>query len=95
MTGPDGRDFPWGEIVKTHEIGEYQIVEYIGGEAWRSTAGKTMFDPYVNGEPVRVAHFSLDDALIGAIAHKRGETRGTAAYVFDMLTLGKLPDGES
>lgn len=35
-------EFPWGKIIKTHEIGPYKVVEYIVGPAWEDS-GKTQY----------------------------------------------------
>lgn len=71
---PDGRNFPWGPVVATHEIGRYAIVEYlqdqsrnIHAEAWASH-GEPLFAVYIAGENGNRNYPTLEEALIGALA---------------------------
>ena len=62
------RNFKWGPVVKTHTIGEYQIIEYISNDVVR-------FYTYINFNSCNTSYTSLDAALIGVIA-----TNGLDAY---------------
>lgn len=80
--GPDGQPFKLGQIVTIHEIGDYQIVEFLrdtsrhlDSAAW-ADHGKTMYSPFVNHTPptggsTLYAFHTLDSALVCAIAFNR------------------------
>lgn len=70
--------FHWGPVVKVHEIGPYQIVEYHPRIYTASGYGtseyekvRTQFHSYVDGKELGVASHTLDQALIECIAAKR------------------------
>ncbi len=54
-------DFGWGTVVKTHTIGEYQIIEYVNKEIHH-------FSSYVNFKSCHTSNSSLEAALINAIS---------------------------
>lgn len=69
--------FTWGPVVAVHRIGPYAIVEYRRQIFEGSTStGKysdteTMFHPYVDGKDTNVGTYSLEMALLHAIASKQ------------------------
>lgn len=91
--GPDGRTFPWGPIDATHEVGEYQIVQFRRDMSNSSQPkywhehGQTQFHPYINGRDTSCSYASLDSALVGVIAYRREGPNGQAAHYFDRMTL--------
>lgn len=98
IKAPDGREFVWGPIQKIHQIGEYQIVEYLWDRS-RAAAGsdvsdhgKTFYSPFLNGRAVGRSYRSLDGALVGVIAHKRQGPNSQAAGHFNLMTLGQVAD---
>lgn len=58
------QDFSFGEVVKTHVIGEYQIIESIKED------GEKHFSPYINYDRIRMSYASLDQAITGVICYK-------------------------
>ena len=71
--------FAWGEIIKVHSVGEYQIVEYIRRE------GKS-FHPYINYNDTSMSYESLDQALTGVVCEKIEGGNGRAnMYLWKML----------
>jgi hypothetical protein len=84
--------FPWGKVVKVHEVGEYQIIEY-HGQIMKNGTGTGKYEPekttfHVYGESH--SYDSLDKALIGAICLKHDGCNTRADYyIFNMLRMGK------
>lgn len=84
---PDGREFAWGVIVKTHHIGpDYQIVEYRQDQS-RSTSASMwathcdiVFHPYLDRKDMSASYDTLEEAIVGAIAHKYGGPNSGAGY---------------
>jgi hypothetical protein len=60
------KDFVWGEVVKTHILGEYQIIEYVDIDNCSSTE----YQAYINYEDTNSSYDSLEKAITGAIAYK-------------------------
>lgn len=58
------KDFPWGEVIKTHVIGEYQIIQYIDSD------NEETFQGYINFKDTRESFHSLEEAITGAICYK-------------------------
>lgn len=54
------REFPWGSIQRSHEIGPYEIVEYIED-------GETHFHPFIDGRDTNYSYPTLEDAMAGCI----------------------------
>lgn len=100
--GPDGRDVPWGPVVASHVIGDIAICEYLEDcsnltafdAATYARHGKSVFQTYLHdGEQFRRTHrayFTLDSALVGAIAVKRDGENTRADMFFDRMTLAHL-----
>jgi hypothetical protein len=87
-TAPDGKRFPWGVIDEVHEVGPYQIAQYrkdastyAHESAWVDH-GKTMFHIYVEGKDACQSFWTLDAALVGAIAYRAEGPNGQAAEYF-------------
>ena len=57
-------DFSFGNVLETHVIGEYQIIESIRDN------GEKYFSPYINYERIARSYESLDEALTGVICYK-------------------------
>jgi len=84
--------FVWGPVVKVHEVGEYQIIEYReaifedGCSTGKHEPEKTTF--YVHGQSV--SYESLDMALIGAVCLKYdGRNTRAPEYIFNMLKINQ------
>jgi hypothetical protein len=78
VSGPDGRKFPWGTIRETHEIGPYSIVEFA------DRAGDVAYHVYVACKDASVSAWTLDGALLLAIAKRAGDT-GAAKYMARLI----------
>lgn len=81
--------FDWGQVVKVHEIGEYQIIEYFAIE-YKNGFGTDKFKAkpsfHVHGK--NRSYSSLDMALIGAICIKHdGMNTAAPAYIAKMVNL--------
>jgi len=68
-------DFPWGKVVKTLCIGEYQIIEY------KRSDYVNAFHVYIDFESTSSSYETLDHALIGAIARKNLEVNESSYAV--------------
>ena len=85
-------EFVWGPVVKVHEVGEYQIIEY-RGQIFKNGSGTGKYEPekttfHVHGKGV--SYRTLDEALIGAICLKHDGCNTRAdGYIFDMLRMDK------
>ena len=55
--------FPWGDIIKIHMIGNYQIIEFIDYEK------EISFKPYIDCKDCHCSYPSLDTALISALCN--------------------------
>ena len=66
----DGFPFTWGELIKIHTIGEYDIIEYFDKDEDGKTTITIQFHLYVFNEDTCRSYDSLDEALLGAIAYK-------------------------
>jgi hypothetical protein len=95
MNGPDGNRFPWGRIVRTHAIGDYEIIEAVWDCPYSPSLHGTLgFFPYAHGESIHRHYRTLDDALVGVIAYRREGPNGRAAEYFRKMTLGEIPGDE-
>jgi len=94
--GPDGRRFVWGPIVRIHEIGVYQIVEYQRDvsnlhpmtEENAAEHGRHEFMVVIEGRRSGRVYRSLDSALVGAVAIRRDGINTRADVYFDRMTGG-------
>lgn len=66
----------WGKIIKTHIIGEYQIIEYINND------NEKCFNPYINYNNTSHSYDSLETAITGAIAYKYDGSNSQANKFF-------------
>lgn len=102
ILGPDGEELWLGPIQKIHEVGVYKIVEYLRDMSNTTAAdysghGKSMYEPWIGDENTKHSFYSLDEALVAAVAYRRKGIRDmhaamTALYVFNLTTLGIIPD---
>jgi len=74
------KEYTWGEVIKVHCIGEYQIVEAI-----RERGGETHFHGYINYRDTNTSYSSLDSALVGCIGIKYEGGNGKAAMYFNKM----------
>ena len=74
------KEFTWGNVIKIHCIGEYQIVEYID-----KRDKKTYYHGYINYIDTNHSYLSLDSALIGCIGYKHEGGNGRAAMYFEKM----------
>ncbi|MFA7157467.1 MAG: hypothetical protein WC123_07250 [Bacilli bacterium] len=78
-------EFNWGIVIKTHVIGEYQIIEY-------TDKGEIRFHPYINFKSLYAAFTSLDTALIGIIAANSLEVNEARYATTCILRILKKPE---
>ncbi|KAI4445308.1 hypothetical protein C823_007815 [Eubacterium plexicaudatum ASF492] len=69
------REYHWGEVVKIHCVGEYQIIEAIKDQ-------KIHYHGYINYKDTNTSYYSLDSALVGCIGRKHEGRNGKAAMYF-------------
>lgn len=69
------REYHWGEVVKIHCVGEYQIVEATKDQ-------KIHYHGYINYKDTNTSYYSLDSALVGCIGRKYEGGNGKAAMYF-------------
>lgn len=72
------REYHWGEVVRIHCIGEYQIVEAINDEG-------VHYHGYFNYRDTNTSYYSLDSALVGCIGRKYEGGNGKAAMYFGKM----------
>jgi hypothetical protein len=58
------QDYSFGDVIKTHIIGEYQIIESVKED------GEKHFSPYINYDRIRMSYATLDQAITGVICYK-------------------------
>lgn len=87
-------NFTWGKVVAIHEVGEYQIVEYVPNQssnvsdadyAERLAKHPTSFHPYIKGDDTSRSYHSLDEALVGVIAYRHDGLNSQAAGYFGKM----------
>lgn len=74
------REFGWGNVIKIHCVGEYQIVEYIDKKD-----KNTYYHGYIHYKDINVSYLSLDSALVGCVGYKYEGGNGKAAMYFDKM----------
>ena len=72
------REYHWGEVIKIHCVGEYQIVEASKDE-------KVHYHGYINYNDINKSYYSLDSALVGCIGYKHEGGNGKAAMYFSRM----------
>lgn len=100
ILAPDGQEFSWGPVQGIHSISGFEIVEYLTDYSGLSNPsehhvrrhGTPAFNTYIDGRSTSRSYLSLDSALVGAIATRRCGPNSQAAYHFDLMTLGTLPE---
>lgn len=76
-------EFHWGKVIKTHTIGEFQIIEY---EAIFNGKNEGIrFHPYINFNDTNYSYYTLDEAIIGVIAYKHDGYNSQAAMFFTKM----------
>jgi hypothetical protein len=80
--------YPWGLVITVHSIGEYDIIESYPNE-YKNGRGTGEIDynhkqyhPYINGKDTNHSYYTLEGALIGAIAQKFDGLNSQAAMYF-------------
>lgn len=75
--GINNKIYTWGEIITIHHIGDYDIVEYYPWKVDGVTVltGSPDYDDrsfsiYIYGKCLSTSYGSLDEALVGCVAHK-------------------------
>lgn len=71
------KEYTWGEVVKVHCIGEYQIVEAIGKKN-----GERHWHTYIDFQDTHFTYNSLDSALLNCICIKYEGINSKAAMYF-------------
>jgi len=75
-------EYTWGTVIKTHCIGEYQIIEE------EDEKGEKGYHAYINFKDTNSTYETLDNALIGVIAEKHLEVnaaRYATSFILKML----------
>ena len=94
-----GEGFTWGELIKIHSIGEYNIVEYYEWErdGIRVLTGKPTqekgYSCYVDGHSIGQGTDSLDSAIVICIAYKH-DGYNSQAVTFFMKMIGAWNSGK-
>lgn len=76
------KEFTWGNVIKIHCIGEYQIVEYMNKRDYG-----TYYHIYINYMDLSHSYSSLDAALVGCVGCKY-EGRGSRAAMYFEKMIG-------
>lgn len=88
---PDGKKFVWGDVVKIHQIGDFDIVEYIRDTTRAFNAdptdhGKTFYHAYIHQKDMSHSAYTLEEMLVTAIALKfDGANTHAADYFFRIV----------
>jgi hypothetical protein len=69
--------FPWGEVIKTHQIGEFTITEYKVNPVFKT-------EQEVEFSTGSASYDTLDQAIIGAICAKYDQPEAEY-YIWKML----------
>lgn len=81
----DINNFHWGKVLKVHEIGEYQIIEYdrfdLNSMPLKVT-GNIRFQTFINHIDTCHSFKTLDEAIVFAIAKKNEGLNGNAHEYF-------------
>jgi len=87
--GPDGREFSWGPIVKVHEVGVYQFVEFLRDYSRTSSTrdlseehGKPAFSVYIRGRDTHVSADTIEEAMAIAMSYRFDGPNSQAAHFF-------------
>ncbi|MDF2950556.1 MAG: hypothetical protein K0S18_139 [Anaerocolumna sp.] len=78
------QEFVWGEVIKTHCIGEYQIMEFKPEHKEDAIS----YHGYINFEDTNTTHCSIESALISLIARNKlevNEARYAELFINKML----------
>lgn len=76
-------EFPWGRVTQDHVFGPYVIREYVQKKVPNSpNNGRTLFHAYHEGKSLNESWYSLEKAIIGAIAKVHDGLNSQAAYYF-------------
>ena len=76
------KSFPWGEIIKIHTVGEYQIIEY----KEKGEDGEIYFHVYIDFMDKNESYETLDKALTGVIIKKyEGPNSQLNSYLWRMM----------
>ena len=85
----DLENFPWGKVIKVHDIGPYVLVEYVQQGITNSpTNGEIFFAGYIHCESVSQSWCSLEEALIGLIVLAKIGPNASAATALICRGLG-------
>lgn len=81
------KQYNWGQVIETHTIGEYQIIEAVE----KGSNSKRLFSAYLNFKSISCSYYSLDEALVGLLAYKYDGCNSRAdGYFCKMIGLGVL-----
>jgi len=75
ITQNDINRFPWGRVLKVHEVGDIAVVEYaerkvVNTAVTKTETGKSNFHPFVAGNDCHESYGSLEKAILGAIVKR-------------------------
>ncbi len=81
-------EYHWGEVIAVHSIGEYDIIEFYPKEyiSGRGTGkidyNHKQYHAYINGKDTNHSYYTLEGAIVGAIAQKFDGLNSQAAMYF-------------
>lgn len=79
------------KIIKTHIIGNYQIIEF----SRKSSPQKTQFAIFIDFEDACISYTTLEQAIIGAIVYKfDGANSRATNYISRMIGLDKYEESK-
>lgn len=86
------KEFPWGEVITVHTIGNVDVLEYFDRKRDGVTITRQIdyntksYHAYLDGKSINQSFSTLDQAVIGALCHKYdGYNSRAAYYIFAMI----------
>lgn len=98
LDGKDWKNYTWGVVTEVFKIGDYGIVKYISNYD-KEDVNKVRFHPFIwttdesikyhNDAPywrdTSTSYYSLESAIVGAIAYKFDGANSQAGGFFDKM----------
>lgn len=91
------KDFTWGKILKVHEIGEYEIIEYdeylveyakYSSGQKINLSGNILYHPYLNGKDLCCGFETLDEAIVYSISQKYEKNPNCQSHIYFNRMIG-------
>jgi hypothetical protein len=85
LTKEQIKEFPWGQVLQIHSIGDFDIVEYISTDN-----GNVYYSVYVDGTDGIGYADTLDEAILTALGYKYLDCNNQfASFARKMLEMDK------